>query len=69
MKQPLIILAFICGLLLGIGFADFYNIHTQSDELNNLRIQNSFLHDYKKAYLEHVEMCDSLHEKCFRAKP
>lgn len=69
MNKKTELMAGLVGLAIGIFIGTLLKDVGNKDELNNLRIQNSFLHDYKKAYLEHVEMCDSLHEKCFRAKP
>lgn len=53
------------------GFTGYFigRCWDNKDELNNLRIQNSFLHDYRKAYMEHIIVCDTLHQQCFRTKP
>lgn len=58
-----------CSFVL-MGFA-IKNLleYEKKDELIQLQqIQIRFLKDYKRAYMEHIPKCDTLHRYCFRNK-
>ena len=42
-----------------------YNLSEQKSRNQILLWENINLRGYKNAYLEHVDKCDSIHEKCF----
>ena len=52
------LLTFLIGLWMG------KNDMTESEIINRMELQT--LRDYKRAYLDHVEMCDTLHKHCLR---
>jgi len=51
----------------GAGFL-VMGISQDQHEMIYLKRDNATLNDYKNAYLEHVAVCDTLHQKCFRNK-
>ena len=42
-----------------------YNLNERNEKAQILLWENINLRGYKNAYLEHVDKCDSIHEKCF----
>lgn len=52
------------------GFTGYFigRCWDNKDELNNLRLQNSFLHQYKIQFIKHYDEChsDSVHKFCFK---
>ena len=66
MKTKIYHLAIII-MALGAAFG-IMGIYQESNEMIYLKRENATLNDYKNAYLEHVAVCDTLHQKCFRNK-
>lgn len=42
-----------------------YNLNERNEKDQILLWENINLRGYKNAYLNHVDKCDSIHEKCF----
>jgi len=57
------------GIIISFG-AGFLVMGISQDQyqMMYLKRENATLNDYKNAYLEHVAVCDTLHQKCFRNK-
>lgn len=53
------------GFIMGIGCTEA-KYKGMDDKYNILRMENVILKDYKKMYLNHLEMCDTLHKSCYQ---
>lgn len=57
----------IIGIVIGIFLGSLTNlINSDKEKIQQLQLKIMLLQDYKRAYLDHVEMCDTLHQKCFK---
>lgn len=63
MKQfpyKIIIFSLCCFMASGI-----IKNNEKEDKIQYLQFQNNILHQYKRVYLEHLEKCDTTHQRCF----
>lgn len=59
---PFILLGLAIGIMAGWGYAK------DPEKIQQLELRIMFLEDYKKAYIDLADRCDTLHERCFRTK-
>lgn len=55
------LIIFICVFCLGKSCSK-----DNSDQIKELQIRCHFLEGYKDAYMNHIELCDTIHQKCFK---
>lgn len=57
----------LIGITIGIFLGSLTNlIKSDKEKIQQLQLKILLLEDYKRAFLDHVEMCDTLHLKCFK---
>ena len=55
-------------IIMALAAAFGMGISQDQYQMMYLKRENATLNDYKNAYLNHVAVCDTLHQKCFRNK-
>lgn len=65
MKKPLYITAIIITNLIWVA-KYVYTTVTLEDEKMALHIRCAFLEDYKRAFMNHIPKCDTMHKNCVR---
>lgn len=63
--NPTILLLIALGPMIVCAAAFIYIMSAQKEKIQQQQLRIEFLSDYKKAYMEHINKCDTVHVGCF----
>lgn len=49
----------LCSIVYGVV------MNRQKDKIQQLQVRNAFLEDYRRAFIELADKCDTLHQECW----
>lgn len=64
MKKTVWITAIIVNLLWLARYT--YTVGSQEEKIQAIQVRNAFLEDYKRAFMNHIPKCDTMHKNCVR---